>query len=517
MKIGGNCYMNNFQQEREKLMPPKRLNDEQKLAVIQAVHAPQHKSIKWVPAIAVTGVLATGSFLLLSEQGQEQIVTSETEQTRLSETYAESFMKYNHKEHVEVLYEERNVLQENDSFIVIKEIVDGETQYHMAFGQYNEQEKRWDHQERIVLTENYLPALTKFSIGRGQLIVGVIENDKVEAISVGNDEAKFVQTKAGQRLWYSFESSYFKPVYEVINGKKHRLAGEYQIRIDSVVPMIEPVNSGLQTIHYEKNTMHRGHEEYTKFPIVLAPYYYAQESYRVGDVIAYEQDGELQISRILGTNDSDIRLIEDTLVNMHDVQQIEGRFYTWPTYDGDTGIYKGQSKDFAKPRKNEVLVIPDNWASDGYQGIIKKEQIVGVVLGYDLTQLTNTLTDDELRLFKQLQHNRTMIDTLVKDVSVNTIVRLYLYANYVEDYEVMYALLDKTVNVPSFEQWQQQAEKTNKQHLLKDIYQMGFAQLTKDQSKLRFTDPVSENILRQYKVIQTSRGWKVVFTSVMEN
>ena len=505
--------MNDFQKERDELLSKKGLSSEQKRAVIEAVHTKTPRNKKWMPAVAVAGVLAAGSFLLVSEQESGQSVTSEQEQLQPIETYAQSFIAYNHKQQAEVLYEERHVLQQNDSFIILKDIVDGETQYNLAFGQYNAQQRKWEHQEHVVLTENYLPTLTKFSFGRGQLIVGVIRNEQVEAISVGDEEATIVQTKAGQRLWYSFENSYFKPVYEVVNGKKQRLAGEFNTHIDSVVPIIEPVNSSLQTIQYEKNTMHRGNEEYTQFPVIIDPYYYAQESYQVGDVIAYEQDDELHISRILGTDNNNIRLIEDTLVNENAVKQIEGRFYTWPTYDGDTGIYKGQSKEFAKPNRDELLVIPDNWASDGYQGIIKKEQLVGKVVGYDLTQLTNTLTVDELTLFEQLQRSRTTIDSLVKDVSVNTVVRLYLYANYVDDYELMYALLDKSADVPAFEQWQQRVEKTSKYHLLKDIYEMGFAQLTKDQSKLRFTDPVSENILRQYKVIKTAQGWKVVYAN----
>lgn len=505
--------MNDFQKERDELLSKKGLSSEQKRAVIEAVHTKTPRNKKWMPAVAVAGVVAAGSFLLLSDQESEQRVTFEQEQLQPSETYAQSFKDNNHKQHAEVLHEQRHVLQQNDSFIIVKDLVDGETQYHMAFGQYNAQHKKWEHLQYVVLTENYLPTFTKFSIGRGQLIVGVIRNEQVEAISVGDEEATIVQTKAGQRLWYSFENSYFKPVYEVVNGKKQRLAGEFNTHIDSVVPIIEPVNSSLQTIQYEKNTMHRGHEEYTQFPVIIDPYYYAQESYQVGDVIAYEQDGTLQISRILGTSNNDIELRDDTLVNVGNDQEIKDRFYTWPTYDGDTGIYKGLSKEFDKPTRDELLVIPDNWASDGYQGIIKKEQLVGKVVGYDLTQLTNTLTDDELTLFKQLQSNYTTIDTLVKGVSVNTIVRLYLYANYVGDYELMYALLDKTADVPAFEQWQQRVEKTSKYHLLKDIYEMGFAQLTKDQSKLRFTDPVSENILRQYKVIKTAQGWKVVYAN----
>ncbi|MER1956555.1 MAG: hypothetical protein ABS942_04190 [Solibacillus sp.] len=509
--------MNDFQKERDKLLSKRGLSDQQKRAVIEKVRTKEPKNNKWAPAVAVVGVLAAGSFLLLSDQESEPFVTSEKEQVQPSETYAQSFLNYNHKQQAEVLHEKRHVLLQNDHFIIVKDIVNGETQYHFAFGHYNAEQKKWEHQDHVVLTENYLPTLTRFSIGHGQMIVGAIRNEQVETIEIGNEEATVVQTKAGQRLWYSVENSYVKPVYEVINGQKQRLAGEFNTRIDSVVPIIEPVNSSLQTIHYEKNTMHRGNEEYTQFPVIIDPYYYAQESYQVGDVIAYEQDGVLEISRILGTSNNEIELIEDTLVNVGNDQEIKDRFYTWPTYDGDTGIYKGLSKEFDKPTRDEVLVIPDNWASDGYQGIINKEQIVGAVLGYDLTQLTHTLTDDELTLFKQLQRNRTTIDALVKDVSVNTVVRLYLYANYVDDYEVMYALLDKTADVPAFEQWQQQVEKTSKQHLLKDIYQMGLAQLTKDASKLRFTDPVSEHILRQYKVSRTDMGWKVIHSLVSGN
>lgn len=143
--------------------------------------------------------------------------------------------------------------------------------------------------------------------------------------------------------------------------------------------------------------------------------------------------------------------------------------------------------------------------------------MVGKVLGYDLTQLTNTLTDEELQLFAQLQRAKGKVEALVKNFSVNTVVRLYLYANYVEDYQLMYALLDKTEELPSFEQWQQQVAKTNKQHLLKDIYEMGFAQLTKDNSKLRFTDPMSESIVNQYKVAKTDQGWKVVYSTISGN
>ncbi|MCH7321845.1 hypothetical protein LZ480_08060 [Solibacillus sp. MA9] len=509
--------MNNFQKERTKLMPKKGLSEASKRAVIQAVHTPNRKSKKWVPAVTVAGVVAASSFLLLIEQKQEQPVTSEIEQSLTSESFAESFIQDNHLQNTEVLYEQHDVRSKNDEFIIVKEIVDGESLYQFAFGHYNEKEQRWWTDERMTLFEDFPVTVTNFAIDSGQLKIGLIENEQVEAICIGDKQATIVEDSAGQRIWFHFEDSIFKPVYEVIDGKKSRMASSINARVDSIVPILEPVEEHLQTVQYEDNTMHRGHDEYTKFPLVIDPYYYVQESYKMGDVIAYKQDGKLQISRILATDEGSISLVDDTLIKGEYIQPLDGPFYMWPTYDGDNGIYKGQSKIYDKPNRDELLVIPDNWASDGYQGIIEKSQIVGAVLGYDLTQLTNTLTVEELQLFAQLQRSKENVEALLKDSSVNTIVRLYLYANYVEDYQLMYALMDITEEVPPYEQWKKQVVKTNKQHLLKDIYEMGYAQLTKDESKLRFTDPMSENIINQYKVSKTDKGWRVGYTTVSGN
>lgn len=516
MRIGGNYYMNNFQQERNRLMANKGLSDDSKRAVIQAVHAPNRKSKKWVPTIAVAGVLAASSFLLLIEHSQEQPVTSELEQPLTSESFAESFIQDNHLKNTEVLYEQHAVRSHNDEFVIIKNDSNGETKFQFAFGHYNETERRWWTDERMILMEQFPTKATSFLVSSAHLQIGMIDNPAVEAIYLGDEPAMIVESKAGQRVWFGFVDTYEKPVYEVIYGKKSRLMN-YNPRVDSVVPIIEPVAESIYILHYEDNTMHRGNDEYTKFPLVMDPYYYAQESYKMGDVIAYEQDGKLQISRILATDEGNVSLVDDTLINGYYTQELDGPFYMWPTYDGDNGIYKGLSKKYDRPSRDELLVIPDNWASDGYQGIIKKEQTVGKVLGYDLTQLTNTLTDEERQLFAQLQRSKGNVEALLDDSSVNTIVRLYLYANYVEDYQLMYALMDVTEEVPPYEQWQQQVAKVNKQHVLKDIYEMGFAQLTKDESKLRFTDPMSENIINQYKVSKTDKGWRIVYTTMSGN
>lgn len=504
--------MNDFQKERDELLSKKGLSAEQKLAVIQEVHTQAPKNKKWMPAIAIVGALATGSFLLLSEQGEEQRVTSKNEQVQANGSFAESFENEGQSYSSEVLYEGHRLRSNNDEFIIVKEDRDEEILYQFAYGHFNAKQQRWEVDERVVLHDKFPTKATCFPLNGALMKIGIVQNDQVDAIYVGDEQATIVESNAGQRVWFAFAARPETPVYESIAGEKSRIMN-LNSRVDSVVPIIEPVAAGLQTIHYKKDTMHRGNEEYTKFPIVLDPYYYAQEAYVVGDVIAYEKEGELEVSRILATSEGKLRLVDDTLVNGDYIQDLDGTFYMWPTYAGNNAIYKGLSKDYKKANPDELLVIPDNWASDGEQGIIKKDQIIGKVIGYDLTQLTNTLTQDEVKLFEQLQQNRTNIEALLKGASVHEVVRLYLYANYVDDYELMYALLEKTADVPAFEQWQQRVEKTSKYHLLKDIYEMGFAQLTKDQSKLRFTDPVSENILRQYKVIKTAQGWRVVYAN----
>ena len=508
--------MNNFQKERKKILPAKGLSEDKKRAVIQAVHSPGRKPKKWLPAVTVGGVIAASSFLLLTEQQQQQPNTSETEQAQTNETFAEGFIKDNDMKNPEILYEQQNIAPSVDEFIIVKDIIDGEPLYHIASGHYDEQQQRWWTDERMYLYEEFPIKVTNFSMNNAHLKIGLIEDEQIEAIYVGDEQATIVEDRAGQRIWFHFGESIHQPVFEVIDGKKSRIAGAPNRQQDSVVPIIEPVKEQLQTIHYKKNTMHRGHEEYSKFPIVLDPYYYAEQDFKVGDVIAYHIEGELQIGRILGTSVNEINLIDDTLVDELNGQQMEGLFYTWPTYDGDTGVYKGLSKDFEKPTIDELLVIPDNWASDGYQGIIKKEQLVGKVLGYDLTQLTNTLTNEELKLFSKLQQQPTNRAQLLKQATVNEVVRLYLYANYVEDYELMYALLERNEALPPYNKWLQQAQKVSKNHLLKDIYHMGFAQLTKDESKLRFTDPVTDTIIKQYEVVKTNEGWKVKYSTVSE-
>lgn len=517
MKIGGNCYMNNFQKERKKILPAKGLSEDKKRAVIQAVHSPERKQKKWLPAVTVGGVIAASSFLLFTEQEQQQPITSETEQEQTNESFAEGFIKDNHMKNPEILYEQHNIAPNVDEFIIVKDIIEGETLYHIASGHYNEQQQRWWTDERIFLYEEFPIKVTNFSMNNAHLKIGLIQDEQIEAIYVGDEQATIVEDSAGQRIWFYFEDSIHKPVFEVIDGKKSRIAGAPNRQQDSVIPIIEPIKEHLQTVHYEENTMHRGNEEYSKFPIVIDPYYYAEQQFKVGDVIAYHIDGKLQIGRILGTDASKVSLTEDTLVNEKNIQQMAGLFYTWPTYDGDTGIYKGLSKDFDIPTIDELLVIPDNWASDGYQGIIKKEQLVGAVVGYDLTQLTNTLTNEELKLFNKLQKQQNNRAQLLKQATVNEVVRMYLYANYVGDYELMYALLEQNEALPPYNKWLQQVQKVSKNHLLKDIYHMGFAQLTKDESKLRFTDPVSENIIKQYEVAKTKDGWKVKYSTVSGN
>ncbi|HEY4624225.1 MAG TPA: hypothetical protein VIH12_10205, partial [Solibacillus sp.] len=328
--------MNKFQQERKQLMPKKGLSEDRKRTVIQAVHAPNRKAKKWVPAVTVAGVVAASSFLLLIEQGPEQPVTSETEQSEIRESFAESFIQDNHLENTEVLYEQHNVRSNNDAFVIVKDVTNGETQFQFAFGHYNEQEKLWQTDDHMVLTEQFPTKATSFVVSSAHLKIGIIDNPAVEAIYLGDEQATIVESKAGERVWFGFVDTYEKPVYEVIDGKKSRLI-THQFRVDSVVPIIEPIADTLQLRHYEDPTMHRGNEEYTKFPVVIDPYYYAQESYRMGDVIAYEQDGKLQISRILATDEGDISLVDDTLINGDYLQELDGLFYMWPTYDGDSG------------------------------------------------------------------------------------------------------------------------------------------------------------------------------------
>ena len=486
----------------------------------------KRKTQHWLPAFIVTVALAIISFLLYLPPS-EQPVQTEMQQAYTAESLVKAFREQWQLENVEVLYTEVPYTTNNDSFFIMKEME------HLGDLVYFQRAKfidnKWQFEEYTVLSSKSLILWGNFELNNLPFKVGLIQEESTEKIFIGNEEATIVEAKDGLRVWFGLANSKHTPIYALADGKRQRLANYgYGTNEAVYVPGIER-NREEQTLDYKGNTMHRGNEEYNEFPLLIDPYYYAENRYEMGDVIVIERDGKLEVTRIVMQNPTDVALIENTLVFNND-QPLQ-HFYMCANFDGDTSIYENNYESYGSPNRDEVMVYPDNWSSDGLKGMVSKYDIRGKVLGYDLDKVTNTMTKQELALFDEFQqlvqemdhinNKEDSVKQLLQDASPQTVAKLYLYANYVEDYKTMYALFAQSEESIDYDTWIQfdkiVSTKSMKQRLLFDIYAVGKAQLTADEQKIRWIDEFSNEIIYQLPMKKEDGVWKVVYGTIKGN
>ncbi|MEG0385738.1 MAG: hypothetical protein RR642_13385 [Solibacillus sp.] len=519
--------MNKFQKEREKIFGERKLSEEQKSAVIKGVHAKEErKKQHWLPAIVVSAAVGLSAFLIiLPPVEQPPAQTMEMNQAYSEESLVEAFKQYLALNNVEVLYTEVPFATNNDAFFIVKNMDNGGDTIHFQRAKFIN--NAWQFEEYTVLFTSNMSHWDDFELNNLPYKIGLIQEESTEKIFIGDEEATIVETKDGQRVWFGAANSKHTPVYAQTDGKRRHL-GDYFTKDAVYVPAIEG-NRVEQTLEYKGDTMHRGNKEYNQFPLLIDPYYYAGSQYRTGDVIVIERDGKLEVTRIIIQNPTEVKLIENTLV-WSDLRSPQP-FYMHANFDGDTGIYENNYESYGIPSRDEVMVYPDNWASDGLRGIISKYDIKGKVLGYDLGKVTNTMTKEELALFDEFQQlvqgmdsanfNEDGMKQLLQDASPQTVAKLYLYANYVEDYKMMYALFAQSEELMDYDTWIQltnkSVTKSMKQRLLFDIYAAGNAQLTADEQKIRWTDEFSNEINYRLPMKKEDGVWKVVYRTVKGN
>lgn len=516
--------MNKFQKEREKIFGERKLSEEQKRAVIEGVHAKEkRKKQHWLPAVVVTAVVGLSAFLISFPPTQQPPAETTEKNHKLSEeSLVEAFKNQWQIDNMEVLYAEVQFSTSNDGFVIVKDF-----QESVYFQRAKFINNKWQLEEHTVLFTSNLNYWDNFELNNLPYVVGVIHDESTEKIFIGEEEATIVEAKDGLRVWFGAANSKYTPVYAQSDGKRRYMA-EFLTNDAVYVPAIEG-NRDEQTLDYKGDTMRRGNKEYNQFPLLIDPYYYGENPYRIGDVIVIERDGKLEVTRIIMNNPTEVKLIENRLV--WDDFRHPQHFYMHANFDGDTGIYENNYESYGSPSRDEVMVYPDNWASDGLRGIVSKYDIKGKVLGYDLDKVTNTMNKEELALFDEFQQlvqgmdtanfNEDRIKQLLQDASPQTVAKLYLYANYLEDYKAMYALFAQSEDLVDYEKWIQLSNisvtKSMKQRLLFDIFAVGNAQLTADEQKIRWTDEFSNEIIYQLPMKKEDGMWKVVYRTINRN
>ena len=194
-------------------------------------------------------------------------------------------------------------------------------------------------------------------------------------------------------------------------------------------------------------------------------------------------------------------------------------------------IYDKERTEFKVAGRDEVFVHPDNWGSDGVKGPIAKTEIKGKVLGYDLHGVTNTMKQDELNMYSMVQemiqkikttdYKDNTVTTFLTGVTPQTIAKLYYYAAYKENYEMMYALYARKEGAPpAYGRWlQNQRAQTQSmlQHNLVKIYYVDHSTLSKERSQLKLYDDAASNLVFKLRMKEEDGVWKVLYATVSNN
>lgn len=515
--------MNKFQKERDEIFGTKKLNDARKRAVIDAVHAPKKRKKQWLPAVVVTGVLAVSSFLLFVPSKEYP-----TEEELYTATSLEQLSKQQFGQHpFETLKIIEPFIKDNGALIINKVPFDysDDWYYHFHFAEKNSANWELNEQFSIYNSESNWESIM---INGEQFFYGILTDPAVENVFVGDYEANLFELEGESRFWFGKGKSNYTPVYYVKDKEMFRQK-LWGTTTAITIPFIEG-HSNEQTLQYNRDTMYRGNKEYSEFPLLIDPFYYAQNPYQSGDVVLIETVEGLEVTRIIDAQQQTISIDESTIIIGENL--ISYDFYFAANYDGDMSIYSDERIEFPMTGSDEVFVHPDNWGSSGTRGPISKEAIKGKVIGYDLHGVTNTMTQQDLNLFSEVQemvqkmkwrkYAVNPLNTILKDASAQSVAKLYFYAHYLEDYETMYALINQSQNTPPpYKQWVENMKlvttKSSKQRLLVNIYEANRMTMNTATKRLEWLDENSGQTISYLPMVKDEGIWKITYETVKRN
>lgn len=515
--------MNKFQKEGQEIFKNATLSDERKQRVIETVHSKTNRKSAWLPAVVVMCALGIGSFLLFAPSDEHKVQEELYSASTLEPLIEQEFRDYSY----ETLKIIEPFTKDNTALVVNKVLWESNNEWLYEFLYAEKTNGTWKKEERFAyyFYENQSALL---DLAGQKYLYGILNDSNVDTVFVGDKEVSLYELDNGKKLWFAKAKSNQTPVYYEIKGKLTRQGQLGMMNNQIGIPFIEGITNE-KSFYNTRDTMHRGNNDYSEFPVLYDPYYYAENRYTAGDVVVIATDNGLEVTRIIDTDENKLAIEESTIILRDDF--ISNEFYLTANYDGDSSVYSKEITEFPVTKRDEVFVHPDNWGSDGFKGPIAKTAIKGYVLGYDLNGVTNTMKQDELNMFRVVQKDVQEMKTseyaehelkrFLKGASAQDIAIIYYYAAYLQDYETMYAMYaQQDEETPMYEQWHQLQKtqtQTMLQHNLVKLYYTQHSTLNEKENQLELYNDEARNLLFKLPMIQEDGVWKVRYTTVSDN
>lgn len=486
--------MNKFKKEREQIFGERPFSKERQQQVIEKLQE-KNESKPWLPVLTVIAITVIALFLVFNKTDAPPI--QQMTAASLEETYLKEFSY----ENTEVLYSKAPFVTKNDGLLIVKvslndrevisvkraEFVGNSWEFAISFNGAIQTDLEHGLYWHWTLDEDAV------------ILSGIITDPQIDHVYIGDKEAEFVKVDAEVRLWFGTANTVGAPVFYKTNGMVKKRMPSYENKVaESFIPFVEAVGNE-QIIHVQTNTMDRGDEEYSKFPVVVDPDYYTENRYAPGDVILVNHEGKQDITRLITADQYDMSVKEEGIIIASYLLQ-------------DTEYLNG----YVQVIREEAFVMPDNGASNGVSGIIDKMDIVGKVIGYSIMDIPKEWQAKDIALYEKFAKAKDV--QVLRGIEPQQIVRVQLYANYIEDYETMYALYASDSKVRSYEDWiaLSNFSKTpqNKQRILYEAYGTTYMQFYEDKSKLEWRDETNGKTKLAFAVERENGIWKVTYETV---
>ena len=505
--------MNRFKQEQRNIFGELRMSDDRKKEVLRAVPV---KKRSWLPIGAVAAIAAICLFFVMngiqSDEGYSQAGAIAAYETFLKEN---GNNMHGDIRHVELPFE-----GENDAVIVgiyEQEQEDGEVYYfqHMAYeggkwtfglsGAAGLRPTNENGADSPLLYSDYQAV-------NGDIIFAGMIPDAVDAIFVGEKEVQTL-TIDGDEIWIASVPSRGTPVYTVVDGEKKRAAQFTEYSLTTEPPVVYELVGDDYALSYDKDTMHVYGEEYTEFDIAVDPDYYEENPISYPDVVLVEGEDGPEVVRVLATNEMSSMGVsirkEESSILINEMGIFEP--YGWAKAKGHPDYKTSEMVDYGQMEEDEVFVHPDNWLSDGVQGYIKENQVIGKVLGYSITGMKTTWTSTEMALYEEVKQQGAIAAV---DAKPQEVARVQLYALLQEDYKAAHALTDG-ITYEQMLRYFKEIKHDNLEHLIGYYaYMLEKSTFNESGEKLIVESVQSGTEVFEYQMARDG-GWKVKFISTI--
>ena len=449
--------MNKYQEERKEVFKNIAFSSDRKEAVLDTMN--HKKKVLWQPIAAFVTVACIALFFLLINKEESSLNKSAADRSTLEGYFESIFNSDNDQdEKMTLLYQQKNIFQENDA-LIISTYPTGRTTYYIHY-LINENDE-WHMKGSTSLfyeKDEYTRNFNILEFENNYIFVGGLGDDLSNTqVYVGKKEAIILNDKSIHPFWLQKGGSSGTPIFYKSGNNVVRVM-QFDFSLGrTTLPMIEAV--GDYAIYQDKSyAMHGIEGDYMEFPLAIDRAYYNEKSPSLGDVVLIEKDGVQKLVRIKGIGPSEITVKEGSIL-------IDGKFidmnYMIASENGNIHVdYSNMLEQKYILNENQYFVQSDNWASeDFYEGIVMKEDIIGKVIGYSLLDIEPNWTDEEINLYEE--YKKDLNDRLLVNIDPQTIYRLQKYAITHDDYRTAYALYDEDSLTTSYKKWAESESAVN--------------------------------------------------------